>query len=157
MLRGITVVGLILALTAAVVYGPRMLGDAGDGGKQGESGQPTAQCDLLAGPCQWTTTAGHWEAALETLGEGEQGTEYQLTVTTPERPARFLAVLRGESMYMGEYPVPLGNHTENEYSARFTAPFCTVDATMTWRVDLQQGQEPIGDVPLKLVFQAEPR
>jgi len=82
--------------------------------------------------------------------------EYQLTVVTPERPERFLAVLRGESMYMGEYPVPLGNRTGNEYSARFTAPFCTVDATMTWRIDLQQGQQPIGNIPVKLVFQAEP-
>ncbi|WP_417566662.1 hypothetical protein [Marinobacter sp.] len=116
-----------------------------------------AECDLLAGPCQWTTQAGQWEAVIDTVGEGEQGTEYQLTVITPEHPERFLAVLRGESMYMGEYPVPLGNRTGNGYSAIFTAPFCTVDTTMTWRVDLQQGQEPIRDIPLKLVFQAEPR
>ncbi len=156
MLRGIALLGLVLGLIAAVVFGPRMLGDAGDGVKQSGSSQAMAECDLLAGPCQWTTPAGQWEAALDTLGEGEQGIEYQLTVTTPERPERFLAVLRGESMYMGEYPVPLGNRTENQYSARFSAPFCTVDATMTWRVDLQQGQEAIGDIPLKLVFQAEP-
>ena len=59
-------------------------------------------------------------------------------------------------MYMGEYPVPLGNRDGNKYSARFTAPFCTVDATMTWRIDLQQGQQPIEGIPVKLVFQAEP-
>ncbi|AXS85143.1 MULTISPECIES: hypothetical protein [Marinobacter] len=155
MVRAIAVVGLIVGLIAAVVFGPRMLGDAVN---QSGSGQPMAECNLLAAPCQWTTPAGKWEATLDTLtGEGEPGIEYQLTVTTPQRPERFLAVLRGESMYMGEYPVPLGNRIENKYSARFTAPFCTMDSAMTWRIDLQQGQEPIGDIPLKLVFQAQSR
>ena len=154
MLRAIAATGLIVGLVALVVFGWFMPGDAGNDQNTQDA---AARCDLLAeGPCSWSNSSGEWEATLSKLGEGEQGMEYQLTVVTPERPERFLAVLRGESMYMGEYPVPLGNRTGNEYSARFTAPFCTVDATMTWRVDLQQGQEAIGDIPLKLVFQAEP-
>jgi len=154
MLRAIAVTGLIVGLVALVLFGWTMLGDAGN--DQNTEGA-TARCDLLAeGPCSWSNSSGEWEATLSTLGEGEQGMEYQLTVVTPERPERFLAVLRGESMYMGEYPVPLGSRTGNEYAARFTAPFCTVDATMTWRIDLQQGQQPIENIPVKLVFQAEP-
>ncbi|MBC7182258.1 MAG: hypothetical protein H5U30_01635 [Marinobacter sp.] len=156
MVRAIAIAGLIGGLIAAVIFGPGMLDDTGNAAKNNGAGQSLAECDLIAGPCQWTTQAGDWQVVLEPLGEGEQGTEYRLAVTTPERPERFLAVLRGESMYMGEYPVPLGNRTGNRYSARFTAPFCTVDATMTWRVDLQQGQALIDDIPLKLVFEAKP-
>jgi len=156
MVRGIAVAGLIGGLIAAVIFGPGMLDEAGNAAKTNRAGQSLAECDLLAGPCRWSTPAGDWQVALEALGEGEQGTEYRLTVTTPEQPERFLAVLRGESMYMGEYPVPLASDAGNRYSARFTAPFCTVDATMTWRVDLQQGQAPIDGIPLKLVFEAEP-
>ena len=153
MLRAIAVTGLILAVVVAGVFGWRLLGDTGET-SGGES--QTVQCDLLeSGPCQWSNGSGDWQVALNTMGVGAQGTEYQLTVATPERPERFLAVLRGESMYMGEYPVPLGKQSENQYSARFTAPFCTVDGKMTWRIDLQQGQEPIENIPVKLVFQAE--
>jgi len=160
MLRAIAVTGLILGLIAAVVFGPRMLEDAGEG-QESESGgariTSSAQCDLLEeGPCRWSDGSGDWQVSLSEVGEGTQGTEYQLTVATPERPQRFLAVLRGESMYMGEYPVPLGYQAGDEYSARFTAPFCTVDATMTWRIDLQQGQAPLENIPVKLVFEAEP-
>ena len=160
MLRAIAVAGLILGLIAVAVFGPGMLGDDDKNQETGllnESESANARCDLLqAGPCRWSDSSGDWEVNLSELGEGTQGTEYRLTVVTPERPERFLAVLRGESMYMGEYPVPLGNRAGNEFSARFTAPFCTVDATMTWRIDLQQGQNRIEGVPLKLVFQAEP-
>jgi hypothetical protein len=156
MVRGIAVAGLIGGLIAAVIFGSGMLDDAGNAAKNNGAGPSLAECDLLAGPCRWTTPAGDWQVALEALGEGEQGTEYRLTVTTPEQPERFLAVLRGESMYMGEYPVPLASDAGNRYLARFTAPFCTVDASMTWRVDLQQGQAPIDAIPLKLVFEAEP-
>lgn len=155
MLRAIAVVGLIVGLVAAVVFGPRMLGDASENlWRNGAS----VQCNLLEeGPCRWSNYAGTWEVSLTRLDDAGQNREYRLTVTTPERPERFLAVLKGESMYMGEYPVPLGNHVGDQYSARFTAPLCTEDTTMTWRIDLQHGQDPIEDIPVKLVFQAEPR
>jgi hypothetical protein len=160
MLRAIAVAGLILGVVAVAVFGPGMLEDANQDPESGgakDSAPSLTRCDLLQeGPCRWSDRSGDWEVSLSEEGEGAQGTEYRLTVVTPERPERFLAVLRGESMYMGEYPVPLGNRVGNEYSARFTAPFCTVDATMTWRIDLQQGQQPIEGIPAKLVFQAEP-
>jgi hypothetical protein len=150
---------LILGLIAVAAFGPGMLGDDDKNQDTGLSDERAAKarCDLLqAGPCRWSDSSGDWEVSLSEVGEGTQGTEYRLTVVTPEHPERFLAVLRGESMYMGEYPVPLGNQAGNEYAARFTAPFCTVDATMTWRIDLQQGQKPFEGIPVKLVFQAEP-
>lgn len=160
MLRAIAVAGLILGLVSVAVFGPGLLQDAKEDLESATakgSAAPLARCDLLQeGPCSWSDGSGEWQISLSELGEGTQGMEYQLTVVTPERPERFLAVLRGESMYMGEYPVPLGNRDGNEYSARFTAPFCTVDATMTWRIDLQHGQQPIEGIPAKLVFQAEP-
>lgn len=113
------------------------------------------RCDLLGEPpCRWRTESGDWSARLEPVAETSQGTEYRLEVRTPESPQRFLAVLRGESMYMGEYPVPLARADGEGYSARFTAPFCTVDATMTWRLDLQEGQAPIEGLPVTLVFEA---
>lgn len=156
MIRAIAITGLILGLVALAVFGQRMFGGADEGLASKQSAAPTAQCDLLqGGPCLWSTEAGDWEVSLNRLGEGAQGKEYRLTVTTPEQPERFLAVLRGESMYMGEYPVPLGNREGKEYSARFSAPFCTQQATMTWRIDLQQGQTPIANIPLKLIFQAK--
>jgi hypothetical protein len=159
MLRAIALAGLILGLIAVAAFGPGMLGDDDKNQDTGLSDERAAKarCDLLqAGPCRWSDSSGDWEVSLSEVGEGTQGTEYRLTVVTPEHPERFLAVLRGESMYMGEYPVPLGNQAGNEYAARFTAPFCTVDATMTWRIDLQQGQKPFEGIPVKLVFQAEP-
>lgn len=160
MLRAIAVAGLILGLITVAVFVPGMLGEDDENQEAGtvdESAAANTRCDLLqAGPCRWSDSSGDWEVSLSELGEGSQGTEYRLTVVTPERPERFLAVLRGESMYMGEYPVPLGHRAGNEYAARFTAPFCTVDATMTWRIDLQQGQKPIQGIPVELVFQAEP-
>lgn len=159
MLRAIAVAGLILGLVAVAVFGPGLLEEA-DRNLESANAKESAslvRCDLLNdGPCSWSDGSGEWQISLSELAEGTQGMEYQLTVVTPERPKRFLAVLRGESMYMGEYPVPLGNRAGSEYSARFTAPFCTVDATMTWRIDLQQGQQPIEGIPAKLVFQAEP-
>lgn len=151
MLRAIVVLGFILVLISAVVFGGRWL-------------QPTDKtlpavdqpvCDLLAAPCEWQTDAGQWRVALQRLGDAGQGEEYQLTVLTPAAPKRFLAVLRGESMYMGEYPVPMRHDGGDSYSAHFTAPFCTTDGEMIWRIDLQEGQELLSDVvPIKLVFQA---
>lgn len=69
-------------------------------------------------------------------------------------PERFLAVLRGESMYMGEYPVPLMPDDKGGWNARFTAPFCTTGSEMQWRIDLQSGQRPVGAPPARLTFWA---
>lgn len=154
MLRAIVVVGFLLGLISLVVFGSGWLQTSDNDSAM--KNQPV--CDLLAGPCKWETATGHWQVDLRVMGDPEQGVEYQLTVHSPTPPARFLAVLRGESMYMGEYPVPLRKEEDGEYSAHFAAPLCTTGAEMVWRVDLQEGQQPLSGsetVPLKLVFQAQ--
>lgn len=151
MLRAIVVLGFILGLISAATFGIRWLQPSDKAHL--DSGQPA--CDLLAAPCEWQTEKGLWKAKLQRLDGGEQGTEYQLTVLTPTAPKRFLAVLRGESMYMGEYPVPMRQKKDGRYTARFSAPLCTTGGEMVWRIDLQEGQKRLSDIaPLKLVFQA---
>jgi len=151
MIRAIAVTGLIIGLVAILVFGPRYL-SAPDSGEASESGKP--RCDLLERDCQWEGDQGTWLVALKPLGEGDQGTEFELTVTAPEAPDRFLAVLRGESMYMGEYPIPLRQQGSETWTARFTAPFCTTGSEMEWRIDLQSAEEPVGGNPMKLTFWA---
>ena len=151
MLRAIVFIGLILGLISVVVFSTGMLPTTDNALPVRD--QPV--CDLLAGPCEWKTEAGLWKVGLQIMvGEG-QSAQYQLTVHAPMEQERFLAVLRGESMYMGEYPVPLRQGQKGQYSAHFTAPLCTTGAEMVWRVDLQQGQKALSEaVPLKLVFQS---
>ncbi|KEF32401.1 hypothetical protein D777_01035 [Marinobacter nitratireducens] len=152
MFRAIAIVGLIVGLVAAVVFGPRYL--------QNDSSSETAgidrpACDLLAGPCTWADERGDWRMVLKPLGDDGQGQEYRLEIDAPVEPVRFLAVLRGESMYMGEYPVPLKRVASRTYEARFTAPVCTEDNAMVWRIDLQSGQAPLqGGGSMKPIFQA---
>ena len=144
-------VGLItLLMIVLALFGPD---DSGTG-----SGTATARCDLLReGPCLWSTDAGDWSASLEIVDDTGDGTAYRLQVTSPESRERFLAVLRGESMYMGEYPVPLGKDTGDTYTAQFTAPVCSTGPEMTWRIDLQEGQKPLDGMPVSLVFQGAAR
>lgn len=150
MLRPLLIVGLILSLLATAVFVPRMLGTAG----QDEGAAATAECDLLKDVCTWSDQAGQWAVELEILSEESEGARYQLVVDAPAPPERFLAVLRGESMYMGEYPVPLRRRVDGSYLARFTAPVCTTGEDMRWRIDLQRGQALLEDIPVKMIFQA---
>jgi len=151
MIRAIAVTGLIIGLVALLVFGPRFLSSP----ERGEvSGADQPRCDLLERDCQWEGEEGSWLVELKPLGQGEQGTEFQLTVSTPEAPDRFLAVLRGESMYMGEYPISLKHQEGDIWPARFTAPFCTTGSEMEWRIDLQSAEEPVGGNPMKLTFWA---
>ena len=151
MLRAIVVVGFIVGLISVGMFGFGWLQTTDD--QVTDRSQPA--CDLLAGPCAWEMESERWQVDLEVMGDQGQGLEYQLTVQAPTAPDRFLAVLRGESMYMGEYPVPLRRSGDGEYSAQFTAPLCTTGSEMVWRVDLQEGQQPLVEkAPLKLVFQA---
>ena len=148
MLRVIAIAGLLVALIAALVFGPHFLFST-----ENDQQEVSAQaCDLQAGPCEWKTGEGQWAVAISSLGIDDQGTEFRLSVTAPTHPDRFLAVLRGESMYMGEYPVPLKQADDNRYTARFNAPFCTSGSEMQWRIDLQSGEDPVGQAPEKLTF-----
>lgn len=143
-----------MGLATAVIFVPGLAGHTVNPVPAGP------RCDLLGEqPCRWANDAGRWSVSLEIVeppenqGDGGQGSEYRLLVDAPGQPSRFLAVLRGESMYMGEYPVPLRSEPGNRYSAHFTAPLCSTGA-MTWRVDLQEGQDRIEGVPLQLVFES---
>jgi len=148
MVRTIVVPGLVLAAIGALVFGPQWLETAG-------TAEERTECDLLSRACTWETDEGAWRVELSTLEEGDQGMEYRLAITVPEAPDRFLAVLRGQSMYMGEYPVPMERQEPLSYQATFTAPFCTTGAEMIWRIDLQDGQKVLENVPWALVFRAE--
>src|SRR5690554_2199614 len=115
MLRVIVVSGFVLGLLAAAVFGSGWL--------QTSDKQPSAKaqpvCDLLESSCEWETETGMWTVELQVVSDDGQSTEYQLTVATPAAPERFIAILRGESMYMGEYPIPLRLSDAGQYSARF--------------------------------------
>ncbi|MFO8141265.1 MAG: hypothetical protein R6T87_05125 [Marinobacter sp.] len=137
----------MIGTIALMVFGPRFLDTTADVAER-----PT--CDLLKTPCEWTTADGDWRVTLVSTEPGTQGMEYRLSVAVPKAPDRFLAVLRGQSMYMGEYPVPLVRQEPLTYQARFTAPFCTTGTDMIWRIDLQDGQEKLDNVPWTLVFTA---
>ena len=151
MLRAIVVAGIIVGVISVVLLGSQWLQTA----DSDASGNDYPVCDLLAGPCEWQTETGLWKVDLNVMVNGEQGTEYLLSVDAPKALERFLAVLRGESMYMGEYPVPLRREDDGRYSAHFAAPLCTTGSEMVWRIDLQRGQQPLSEtVPLKLIFQA---
>lgn len=155
LVRAVIILGFLVGLMTLLMLVVALFGPADDS----TGSQPAAaRCDLLkAGPCVWNTDAGRWSANLERVRDTSDGTAYRLEVSAPEAPDRFLAVLRGESMYMGEYPVALGQDADNLYTAQFNAPICSVDASMTWRIDLQEGQAPIEDVPVILVFEAAGR
>ncbi|MEX2475627.1 hypothetical protein [Marinobacter sp.] len=159
MLRVIAVVVLMIGLVGIAVFGPKWLMSITDDG-------PTATqvCDLQTGPCQWKMNGAPWVAELERGDVGDQGQEYRLRLHTRSAPERLMAVLKGESMYLGEYPVPLsqvssdnGDSGIETWEAHFTAPFCTTDPGMTWRIDLQAHNSPMNELPVKMLFQAEGR
>ena len=155
MLRAVIISGLVVALALAVIVGSGGLPTGSDANNESR-GASLPVCDLLAGPCEWETESGRWHVDLKPITDQGQGIEYQLTVQTPIAQERLLAVLRGESMYMGEYPVPLRGSDGTGYSAHFTAPLCTTGSEMIWRVDFQKGQQPLAEtVPLKLIFQSQ--
>lgn len=151
MLRAYLAIGLVIA-----VIGLTLSGADDDipwfGG--GDSPNPST-CDLLAAePCTWTSREGQWSASLQAGEAREQGVEYHFELTAPVNPERFLAVLRGESMYMGEYPVPLVEESEGQYTATFVAPFCATGTEMIWRVELQSGQERLETGDERFTFNA---
>lgn len=159
MLKALVALIAISGVVALGVFGPRWL--MSDNDSQSATGMNS--CDVLNDTCLWTQQGNLWDARLVEDGIREDGTEYRLSVTTNMKSQRLLAVLRGESMYLGEYPVPMTRAGLAEdgsgqlWEARFTAPFCTTEPDMTWRIDLQTDMESEADMPLKLTFQASGR
>lgn len=161
--RSLAVVVLIVGLVAVAVLGPRWLMSVGQEEAMNDPGKVSGDdCQLLASSCDWSHDDQHWQVTLSRLQTDGDGDQLELRVATNADPQRLVAVLRGESMYLGEYPVPLRlvssgqgeNEARPEWVARFTAPYCTVEPDMIWRIDLQQGQEALQGMPGKLLFEA---
>jgi hypothetical protein len=153
MLRAVLIAGFILVLLVAALFGsglPETLLATDDKPASKE------ECNLLTGPCEWSDGGNHWRVDLSPPAAPDEDQAYLLTLTTEAAPERFLAVLRGVSMYMGEYPVPLvqSEAEPHTYTARFVSPVCSTGSKMIWRVDLQQGQKIIDHIPVNMVFQA---
>ncbi len=153
MLRAVLIAGFILVVLIAAMFGsglPETLSATG------EKRAPKEECNLLTGPCEWSDGSNHWRVNLSPPAAPGEDQTYLLTITTEGAPDRFLAVLRGVSMYMGEYPVPLvqSEGEPHTYTARFVSPVCSTGSKMIWRVDLQQGQKIIDHIPVNMVFQA---
>ncbi|UDL07096.1 hypothetical protein [Marinobacter sp. CA1] len=152
MLRGIAIAALIIAILAAAVLGPRWLmrqtpEDTGQG--------PISSCNLITEDCQWQSDGDQWQLALKELAFVNGQHHYHIELTTTANPERLHGVLRGESMYLGEYPVPLSATGEaGRWETRFTAPLCTVQDTMVWRIDLENRSGPLKNVPFRLIFEA---
>lgn len=149
-LRALAVITLIIGLLALAVLGPRWLMSGGTGENSGD----LEACQVLEQVCSWENEGRKWSVALARTEAGADGDTLELVVTADNAPERLLAVLRGESMYLGEYPVALKATGNGTWRATFTAPFCTVEPDMTWRIDLQSGQERLEGVPFRLLFRA---
>ena len=145
-------VGLTLGLIAAAFLLPRWFDSPNDE----EIVQHIGTCNLQQGGCDWQQQGQNWRLSLSDITTGrDTEANYRLDIIAPGAPQPLLAVLRGESMYMGEYPVPLVRDG-NGYYAEFAAPFCTTGDAMIWRIDLQKGMKPLAQQPpFKIVFQAK--
>ncbi|MDX1634093.1 MAG: hypothetical protein R3280_05630 [Marinobacter sp.] len=132
-LRSVLVGALLVTLIAVVALGPRWL-------LSDRAGKVESQnvCDPTLEACVLSTADGHWQVRLEPVaGESRR---LRLTVRAPEPLAGLTAILRGESMYLGEYPIRLAAADgDTTWQASFTVPVCTLDPRMLWRVYLYQG------------------
>lgn len=156
MIRGIRLSGLkialIIGLIAVAVLALRWF----DNLNNEKTAQKILICNLQQGGCDWQQQGQNWRVSLSDITtNNDTENNYRLDIVAPGAPQPLLVVLRGESMYMGEYPVPLVRDG-NDYYAEFSAPFCTTGGAMIWRVDLQKGMAPLADQPpFRLVFQAD--
>ncbi|BES71470.1 hypothetical protein RE428_24880 [Marinobacter nanhaiticus D15-8W] len=157
MLRGLLVVVCIAGLVAAIIFGPRYLASE-DAWVTASHEANAPVCDLDAGTCRWGEGANTWSLDLERTGPAPTDA-LQLVLSVPAGAAkgqRMVAILEGQSMYMGQYPVALqqGSPDGNRLRlhAEFQAPLCTVDPDMTWKLTLKRGTEAL-DMPMVPTFQ----
>lgn len=120
---------------------------------------PKAVCDLTASPCVLSIKDQSLQAAkpdepwlLRLTHEPVAGDshEVRLQLTVNGRLDRVNAIMQGESMYMGEYPILfrlLSTQTEAQtqpqpqpqpqvWQAVFRMPVCTTSHAMLWRIRL---------------------
>ncbi|MDO3722215.1 hypothetical protein QVZ43_10820 [Marinobacter sp. chi1] len=133
------------------MFGPRALKTEGSG----ESAVNLPECELIESVCQWDGASGQWAVELKPVQDSNHPDAYQLTVQAPEGSGDLLATLTGESMYMGEYPVPLEGRGSGRYEAIFTPPFCSTGDRMRWRLALRASTAPEEIQIPKMVFQDE--
>lgn len=148
MIRKSSAATFVVAIIATLVILPRLMPGMDTAG-------PVVGCNLQTdGGCRWDTGQGRYAAVLESGERAAEGVSHTLSLTGPDGEAPVLAILTGESMYMGEYPVPLSRKSAGQWRAEFVAPFCTEDGDMVWKISLYAGQQPLHDGSLKLWFKA---
>lgn len=148
--RSVFLLVLLLALVAATVLGPRRLMPDQALTETEES------CDPLTRSCDWSDSDGDWKVSLQRQHSEGTARQLRLEVKATAAVSGLTAILRGETMYLGEYPVPLTpGDTAGVWQANFTVPVCTLDDRMLWRIDLYHGPTPgVALSPLaKMVFE----
>lgn len=150
MIRGIAIVLVLAGALALISVAPNWLMELSGGGA--ESDQPG--CDLMQGNCSWETESAQWQVSLSRLPDEQGSLRFRLAVDTTEEVERMHGVLRGESMYLGEYPVLLSKNAEDgTWLGTFTPPVCTVQDVMVWRIDLEIPGNPEFRQPQRLLFE----
>ncbi|MDY6797469.1 MAG: hypothetical protein SVX28_01775 [Pseudomonadota bacterium] len=148
MIRKSSAATFVVAVIATLVILPRLMPGVDTAG-------PVVRCNLQTdGGCRWDTGQGRYTAVLESGDREAEGVRHTLSLTGPDGEAPVLAILTGESMYMGEYPVPLSRKSAGQWQAEFVAPFCTEEGDMVWKISLYAGQQPLHDDSLRLWFKA---
>ncbi|WP_339799538.1 hypothetical protein [uncultured Marinobacter sp.] len=147
----IVILGLLVAL---MVFGPGYLEQ--DTLNQ-TSGSPDwielPECRPLVESCRWGSGEDQGEITLERIGDSPSGPELRLTLNYPGAVTSPLLILKGESMYMGEYPLRLQRLAGGQrFRVTFTPPFCSTDPHMTWRAELSDDGDRLA-IPFRILFQ----
>lgn len=153
MARVAAIVALFIGLVAVMVLVPDYL--AREDGAGDISSLPA--CRALAGPCEAQSGNDTVRVSLKRIGERAGEPELHLTLYHNSVQSAPVAVLKGDSMYMGEYPLPLRTTAEpGRYETVFTPPFCTIEPDMTWRIELRADGERLS-LPFRVLFDAHGR
>ncbi|MGP4844188.1 hypothetical protein ACTXGQ_08650 [Marinobacter sp. 1Y8] len=146
MLRSLVAVLFIALVVGAAVLGSRWLA-------QNSNNEASAlkTCHLGQQDCRWAANGSDWQMSLSRKPDSRKMT---LKVTTSAAPERLLAVLSGESMYMGQYPVPLTKTSVDTYHAEFNPPICTTGSDMRWKISMKANGEDVNSDSLVPVFEA---
>lgn len=152
MVRILIMVGVIIALIAVIVVAPRYLQEADNAPDIGS----LPGCRPLAEACEAELPGGAASVDMEWIGEGASGPELRLRLRyegDPEGHAgSVMVILKGDAMYMGEYPLPLRRGDQpGVFETTFTPPFCTTDPDMTWRAEVMAGGRSMG-LPFRVLF-----
>ncbi|MDX1457038.1 MAG: hypothetical protein R3276_05575 [Marinobacter sp.] len=152
-IRALCIVLLMVGLIALAVLGPRWLMK-----QSSDADSPEATCNVKDEGCQWSNGNTHWQVRVTETGSANGLHQFHLDLQTNAQPGPLHGVLVGESMYLGEYPVILKpGANPGEWAAAFSAPFCTVQDEMVWRIELKSGEKVLEHVPFRLTFATQAR